>query len=359
MKKIINSMKAKNIGTAYLYFYIHFVVEVLCFFVLAKLIGDSPFLWMAPLFYDMFAFVPQALIGYFSDKFPRINVGYIGVAFLLIGFILFGLDLVNPYLSIVLVCIGNGCLHVEGAEVTLRCSEGKLSHSAIFVSGGSFGVITGKLLGKSTLSFWFLVFLGLSMIPFIMLADTYKQEALNEKRKYACPKFNYTNVKMSGLLVIVLAVFVVIVRGYMGYGLPTSWNKTVWQTVILYFAMGFGKALGGILSDSFGIKKVGIISSLLALPFLLCGDNLMIVSLIGVLLFSMTMSITLALLVSVLKDTPGLAFGLTTIGLFLGTVPIFFFKLTTFLVNAIVITTFTIVCAIIFAFIIRKDEKHE
>ena len=43
----------------------------------------------------------------------------------------------------------------------------------------------------------------------------------------------------------------------------------------------------------------------------------MIVSLIGVAMFSMTMSITLAILVSVLKKKPGLAFGLTTIGLWL------------------------------------------
>lgn len=77
-------------------------------------------------------------------------------------------------------------------------------------------------------------------------------------------------------------------------------------------------------------------------------------------MFSMTMSITLGLLVSVLKDTPGLAFGLTTIGLFLGTAPIFFIKLTTTLANCIVITILTILCVFIVMKIIRKDEiKHE
>ena len=53
----------------------------------------------------------------------------------------------------------------------------------------------------------------------------------------------------------------------------------------------------------------------------------MIISLLGVMMFSMTMPITLAILVSVLKNRPGLAFGLTTIGLFLGTAPIFFIKI--------------------------------
>ena len=75
-----------------------------------------------------------------------------------------------------------------------------------------------------------------------------------------------------------------------------------------------------------------MVSAAAALPFLFLGDNLMLVSLIGVMFFSMTMSITLALLVSVLQKTPGLAFGFTTIGLFLGTAPIFFFKFTILLI---------------------------
>ena len=62
---------------------------------------------------------------------------------------------------------------------------------------------------------------------------------------------------------------------------------------------------------------MAIISTLCALPFLIIGDNLMLVSIIGVMFFSMTMAITLGLLVSALKKAPGLAFGLTTIGLFL------------------------------------------
>ena len=58
--------------------------------------------------------------------------------------------------------------------------------------------------------------------------------------------------------------------------------------------MGIGKALGGILSDIYGIRKVATFSTLIVVPFLCIGDNLMIVSLLDVMMFSMTMSITLA-----------------------------------------------------------------
>ena len=187
------------------------------------------------------------------------------------------------------------------------------------------------------------------MIPFILLADTYNSKDSN------CYKFNYVKETMKPEIIIILAVIVVIVRGYMGYGIPTSWNKTTLQTVYLFFIMGLGKALGGILSDAFGIRKIAIVSTILAIPFLAIGDNLMFISLIGVMFFSMTMSITLAILVSCLKKTPGLAFGLTTIGLFLGTAPIFFIKIPSTLVNIMMITILSLGCSIALGVVLKKD----
>ena len=142
----------------------------------------------------------------------------------------------------------------------------------------------------------------------------------------------------------------------MGYGIPTSWNKTTVQLVIFFFIMGLGKALGGILSDLIGIRKTAIMSTLLAIPFLCFGDNIMIVSLIGVMFFSMTMAITLGILVSVLKKSPGLAFGLTTIGLFLGTAPIFFIKLS-YIGNIIIIISMSILCALALSYVLKEDKK--
>lgn len=356
VKKIMTVLKDGKLKSGYLYFYVHFVVEVLCFYSLTKLLGDTPFLWFAPLLYDCLAFTPQSLIGYLKDKIAKIDVSYIGLALLILGLILLNMTNLNPYISLLALCLGNACLHVDGAEVTLKTGCGLLSPSAIFVSGGSFGVITGKLIANTNLSPWYLVILGLTAIPFIVLSHIYESE-INDKGK-TCKNFDYANPSIPPRLIILGSVFIVIVRGYMGYGLPTSWNKTILETIILYCAMGFGKALGGILSDAYGIRTVAIGSSILSLPFLILGDNMMFISLIGVLLFSMTMSITLAILVSVLKRTPGLAFGLTTIGLFLGTVPIFFFKITSTFINCAIIVVFTLLCTSIFKFILRGDKDE-
>ena len=190
----------------------------------------------------------------------------------------------------------------------------------------------------------------LTIIPFVLISN--KQIEKNN----SVDKFNYVKDSINSNLVIIIAVLVVIVRGYMGYGIPTSWNKTVIQTVMLFSAMGIGKALGGVLSDIVGVRKTAIMSTLLAVPFLCFGDNIMIVSLIGLMFFSMTMSITLGILVSKLKDIPGLAFGLTTIGLFLGSVPAFFIKFNT-ITNIIMIIVMSVLCTFALGYVLNEDKK--
>ena len=168
--------------------------------------------------------------------------------------------------------------------------------------------------------------------------------------------FRTGHLLVIGAVFLILAVvFIIATRGYMGYGIPTSWKKTAWQTVLLFAAMGFGKALGGVFSDLFGARRVAFFSAAAALPFLLFGDDLIVVSLIGVMFFSMTMSVTLAVLVSVLKKTPGLAFGLTTIGLFVGSAPVFFIRFTSFAANCILIAVLTCICLLLTVTVMRKD----
>ena len=342
-------LKERHITIGILYFYIHFVVEVICFFSLTKVFGNNVLLWLVPFMYDFLAFVPQSIMGYISDKYPKFKGGLCGVALMILGLISYYI-INNFYISIALIAIGNAFIHVNGAEVTLRTSDGKMSPSAIFVSGGSFGVVTGKVLGRMAIPYWALIPFALTMIPFIIKADRYKKVD-------KCENFNYHNPKVPSMLIIALATLVVIVRGYMGYGIPTSWNKTTIQLIMLFAFMGTGKALGGILIDKIGMRKTALISTLVAMPLLIFGDNIMVISLIGVMFFSMTMAITLGLLVSVLKRNPGLAFGFTTIGLFLGTAPIFFYKVVDPITNIIIIVSTTFLCLLILLLIIRKDKK--
>ena len=276
-----------------LYFYVHFVTEVICFFMLGRYGGDSLMLWFVPLLYDMLAFIPQSLIGYACDKLPRLSVGVPGLALMSAALLVWNTGLFrSPIPSLVILCLGNACTHVAGAEVTLRTAKGRLGPSAVFVAGGSFGVITGTLLAKTLTPYWVLILLAATAVPFVLLAEDERKKA-DAAREVPCADFDYNSLKIAAVWVVLLATFIVIVRGYMGYGIPTAWKKTTFQTVMLFVIMGIGKGAGGLIADRIGVKKTALLSAALALPFLLCGDQHMFVSLVGVMFFSMTMSCSL------------------------------------------------------------------
>ena len=339
----------KNI-LCYLDFIIHFIAEITSFYILT-LYTNNDLIWILALLYDFIAFVPQGLLGYLRDKGLKINFATIGLLLTTLSLLLFNFN-INEILVILILSIGNCMIHIQGAETTLRSSKGKISPSAIFVSGGSFGVITGKVLATYNIPIYLIIIINLLMIIPIIICNKYSH-LINDKN---LDKYNFSNKKINSKTIITLAVFVVIVRSFMGYGIPTTWNKTLIQAVYLYCAMGLGKAIGGLLIDSIGIKKTALISTIGALPFLLLGNNIMTISLIGIMMFSMTMAITLGIIVSELKKYPGVAFGLTTLGLFLGALPIFFFRINTVLTSYIIITSLTTLSTIILIKICRKEK---
>ena len=57
--------------------------------------------------------------------------------------------------------------------------------------------------------------------------------------------YNYDNKNIGLMSIIFLSTFVVAVRSFTSYGIPTGWNKTVLQSILLFSFMGLGKALGG------------------------------------------------------------------------------------------------------------------
>lgn len=341
-------MKRNSIGI--LYFFIHFIIEITSFYIITTY-TSSNLVWILALLYDFLAFVPQGLFGYLKDRGVNLNFSLIGLVLSTLALIFLYFKL-NPIIVILVISIGNCLIHVEGAEETLRSSSGRMTPSALFVSGGSFGLITGKLLSKYNVNVLYIIIINLLMIIPLILTRKYKYLIDNKNLE----KYNYANKSINYKVIIFYATIVVIIRSYMGYGIPTSWNKTVLQTITLFCFMGTGKALGGILIDHIGIRKTAFISTLGSLPFLIFGNNLMFISLIGIMFFSMTMSITLGLIVSVIKKYPGVAFGFTTLGLFLGTIPIFFYRVNSVFVNAIIVTTLTLVCVIILSVICRKEN---
>jgi len=322
---------------------VHFCTEVACFYWLYYRMGDSAWWWTIALLYDALAFVPQSFIGMLSDRFPRLRLGEVGVTMILAALLL-------PWnaVALPLLCIGNCMLHVEGARGTLCESQGKLAPVGIFVGGGSPGVILGRILGLAGCTVWVPIFAMLWAAGMIL--------ALPRPKDCEARGFDIA-APVGDLPLVLLTTLSVAARAYVAYAIPMGWNQEMWQSVWLFVTMGVGKALGGVLSDLIGARRTALWSLGLSIPLLCLGDRLMTVSLLGVALFSMTMPVSVGALVSRYPKNVGLCFGITTVGLFLGTAPAFFIRAES--VPAYVLTIVSVGLGAIATFMItlRRKEK--
>ena len=117
---------------------------------------------------------------------------------------------------------------------------------------------------------------------------------------------------------VILACFaVVIVRSAVGTAVSFSWKNGFALSFLATLMLAGGKSAGGFLGASFGIRKTALVTLVLAAVCYLFKDILPF-GLAALLLFNMTMPLTLYLLSEHMPGMPGLAFGLLTFALYLG-----------------------------------------
>ncbi len=323
--------------TGWLYGFVHFSVEVCCFYFLFSRLQFTDFWVIYAFLFDALAFVPQCFMGLWLDRLGRERFGIFGCILLILALLL-PVDTI----AFLLLTTGNAMVHISGAKHTLSSAEGKITPCSIFVAGGSFGVITGQLLGATgSHLLWIplvcmLLALGACIIVFLR----------HKLKKGELCSFRVSSNTLSLGLIVLFAFLSAAIRAYVAYAIPIAWKKETIHGIFLFCSMGLGKYLGGVLCDRIGYQKTATLSLLISLPFLLFGNSLMSVSLIGVGLFSMTMPVTVAILASAFPRNPAFAFGITTVALFVGTAPAFFIRPEGLIVNQIIVLILDILAAI-------------
>jgi len=205
------------------------------------------------------------------------------------------------------------------------------------------------------MSFWWIAGLCVLMLPLVILGETlYKG---NPEENDNCSGFNYVITGRKTIVVLLAVFFIVTIRAMIGNEIPLEWKTTVTETVLLYVFMGIGKALGGVLSDKIGMRRTAFISIVGALPFLILGNKIMAVSLIGIMFFSMTTAVTIGMALSVMKVAPGAAFGVTTIALFAGATISWFIRSGSFVTNVLIIVITSAICFLMSMYIIKPERE--
>jgi len=282
--------------TAAVYAVGHFLVDLACALMMLHTLPDP--VWF--LVYNFCAFAMQMPIGLLSDILGRNRpFALVGIALVLLAACL----LPGP-LRVIAMGRGNACYHVGGGREALLHDD-KMTGLGIFVSPGAVGIYLGTVLAQNE---------TVHIAAFVALA------IIAAAAWVCCPG----GVKRNPLsrpqpMLAMLMLIVVIVRSLIGLTMESPWKIGIF-VMLGALAAAAGKAAGGFLGDKFGSRNASVLSLVLAAVLFLLPD-VGIAGVLGVLLFNMTMPITLRRACDAVPGMEGFGFGLLTFGLFLGYLP--------------------------------------
>lgn len=336
----------KNKIMLIIYSLVHCIVDLSCAAYLSSRIVtsfDPISVARFVLIYNLLAFVTQWPLGIlFNNKNKNAYVSMIGCMLILLGYI-FGKIILLP---VILIGLGNAFFHIGGGIDILNISNKKASKIGIYVAPGALGLFIGTSINKLNYPIWIvIVLLIISIIALYLLGK-------NTKTKIKQKEISILDLDFNKQVVAYLILIAICIRGLLGFLLKYSWKSNFTLALILIIMVVLGKMLGGILADKFGLEKVGTVSLLLSAILFIFSFDSIVIAMISVLLFNMTMPLTLILLSNHLNHY-GLAFGLNTTALAFGSM-LYFEPIPSILFNRIGLFILVFISLIVFYISYKK-----
>lgn len=308
-------MKAKTVS---IYSAIHFIVDMACVILVGNLVsqkmGQGASLLTAVILYNFFAFAMQLPLGVIADRLNK-NALFSAAGCLVVALAYAFAE--SGIIACVIAGIGNSMFHLGGGIDVLNLSERKAAPSGIFVATGALGLFLGGKSASVGFNMYYIVVivLAVSAAVLVLLYSQVKDKIKNSE-------FEIRRPDLRKVLAIICLVITVCVRSYVGMILSFEWKADIWLALASVLAVVFGKMLGGVIGDRIGFMKVSVISLLCSAVLFIFAFHSPVIGILAILLFNMTMPITLTALSNIMSNK-GMAFGLLTFALFLGAVPPF------------------------------------
>lgn len=346
----------KKFSIVGIYSMIHCIVDMACAILIAGILTPAltgtNSLVIAIFLYNLFAFAFQLPFGILADKINKnALISAIGCVFVIIAYC------VNSFgiLACIIAGIGNALFHVGGGIDVLNISDKKATLPGIYVATGALGLYIGsKSIYLGIDKFYIIaIILAISAVSLFWL---YKQVKEKYKTNNEVPEFK--DIPSKEQIIMYCLLITICIRGYLGLILNFEWKSNFIIGLIVVSAVVLGKILGGVIGDKFGWKITSTLSLIFsAILFIFAFDN-MICGIVAILLFNMTMPITLTALSNMFYKNKGMAFGMTTIALFIGAVPVLLgYK--GFLFDKASLFIITIISAVVLYFGLNKYETLE
>lgn len=293
--------------TTLLYGCMHFLVDFLCAWAMFGSFRDrGPEIYLV---YNFCAFALQMPLGTLLDligkpRSPRLWA-ILGAAVTAAG------SVTHP----ALLGLGNALFHVGGGVEVIGADfarQRKGRELGIFVAPGALGLFCGTLLGKNGFAPW--LPMGTGLLLLLLSAGVLRGKIHSPKELPSASE---------GTPMLPFSCFaVVILRSFVGMSVSFPWKTGTGMALLAVAAVVLGKIAGGYLAVGIGMDRAVFWSLLMAAGAFLLGDRPGF-GLTALLLFNMSMPMTLYMLACRMPKMPGFAFGLLTFGLYLGFLPVY------------------------------------
>lgn len=308
--------------TVLVYSAAHFAVDFACAFLMVYITlaqGRFPLMFVL---YNFCAFALQLPLGLLADRLNR-NAALAAAGCTLVAGAF--VPALAPPAAVLLAGLGNALFHIGGGVEVLNLSKKDGRLLGVFVSPGALGLYLGTLLGKGrSLSAW-VVAGGLAMFALLVLANLALARRDKGKEPGSLPNepFRLPTLRGGGMAAVLCLLLVVCLRSYLGLVMAFPWKTQGHWGLALIGAVVIGKCAGGFLAARVGTMRASLLSLGLA-SVLFPMATWPVAGVAAVLLFNMTMPITLWALARIFENAKGFAFGLLCFGLFLGYLPVVF-----------------------------------
>jgi MFS transporter, FSR family, fosmidomycin resistance protein len=265
--------------------------------------------------YDLLAFAVQPLVGFVIDYTKGARIAMLaGIMLTLTGVVCMR---ANALTGIAVVGIGNALFHLgTGAQILGRYPN-TASTTGIFVGPGALGLSIG---------FWFgsCGFFPLWSLAIGLTAACIGLASLPALKPIPAPTKRTSYQVKSRPIVLLLLLAAIVIRGFVGRTGFADLPSDAFVIIGLGAAACIGKMAGGRMADRFGWGHTAITVLVLASIGIVFVRNNIGVAFATMILFQMTMPITLVATSAALPGKPAFAFGLSCLALVCGTLPAFY-----------------------------------
>ncbi len=295
--------------TIVIYSALHFLVDFVCAWAMMSWVQKGSAGYLGFLIYNFCAFALQMPLGTLLDLAEKSGKKKLSLIWSGAGLVV---TLTGALMNPAVLGLGNALFHVGSGMVVIRedfAQNRGGQNLGIFVAPGAVGLYLGSQLAGKPGPWLPLCAVAMAGLIYILIN-------CSKSLEYHPPQSGGRN-----MLPLTLCCFaVVVLRSWVGLGIPFGWKAEFGLASV--FAVAAGKVLGGVISLRFGMGKTVRWSLLLAALCYLFSENT-VFGILALLLFNMSMPITLYMLATRMPGLPGFSFGLLSFGLFLGFLPVY------------------------------------